>query len=788
MNRVVSELVKVDLHIHSVYSKKDKKEVENNTLDNIPILFQKLEEQQLNMIAITDHNVFNYNLYKTMCDNISDCKTLKKILPGVEFDVTIERNRFHVIAIFDDSDDVKLQLMEKIIENNKFDNYRNNAYMLATLRKILTEIDLNVILIAHQKSGIRVENQNENLAGIGEDAFDQIINYDYFDALEFRSGRIEGILKSYREENNLHNMRYITGTDCHDWTVYPSQNKRDKSDIRFTYIKSLPTFKGLVMAMTEPSRITTAYYDVRNPFLDTIEIDVDKRKFLIELSSGINVIIGDNSIGKSLMLEYLWDSSLSEIDKIRKSGYKNYCNRNKIKIKPIDSQIKIDAKYDRQGNIRSIFQQNKSLNNYDVFNGCFKNLKTESYGVLFDKYIDRVIKKIQNNQQVKIAMAKLNFEMSIPSEIEENNYNLRAINDILYKEKDYSTIIDEFQEIINKLEVLMEEKLLINDDRKFIEDMANKFKSMKRKYTELKFNEHVFGSVSSIINSVFKTFDDKIFKVAQDQENTKKEYTSQSSEFIQRIINFIVIKYKIDEEGILDDFEPIRIEKEDNMINNYHFITNVSMPLIESKDIEKILMFPFSRKDSLIFLEEISSDNFKDNCSETKVREYLSNGKDIFSAYKESVKKYISDEILKLEYAIIHDNDEGITGNSPGKNALIYLDILSESKTNKIYIVDQPGDDVSQNKISSELIDIFKRMSKNKQIIFITHKPELVVNLDVDNVIVLKHEKNGLNIYNGALEYEEKNINILKDVADTLDGGVEVIRKRWKRYDKNDNA
>ena len=224
------------------------------------------------------------------------------------------------------------------------------------------------------------------------------------------------------------------------------------------------------------------------------------------------------------------------------------------------------------------------------------------------------------------------------------------------------------------------------------------------------------------------------------------------------------------------------------MINNYHFITNVSMPLIESKDIEKILMFPFSRKDSLIFLEEINSDNFKDNCSETKVREYLSNGKDIFSAYKESVKKYISDEILKLEYAIIHDNDEGITGNSPGKNALIYLDILSESKTNKIYIVDQPGDDVSQNKISSELIDIFKRMSKNKQIIFITHKPELVVNLDVDNVIVLKHEKNGLNIYNGALEYEEKNINILKDVADTLDGGVEVIRKRWKRYDKNDNA
>ena len=95
------------------------------------------------------------------------------------------------------------------------------------------------MLIAHQKSGIRVENQNENLAGVGEKRFDYIVNCEYFDALEFRSGRIEGILKSYQNEKDLKNMRYITGTDCHDWTVYPKQKEADKSDIRYSYIKSL---------------------------------------------------------------------------------------------------------------------------------------------------------------------------------------------------------------------------------------------------------------------------------------------------------------------------------------------------------------------------------------------------------------------------------------------------------------------------------------------------------------------------------------------------------------------
>ena len=86
--------------------------------------------------------------------------------------------------------------------------------------------------------------------------------------------------------------------------------------------------------------------------------------------------------------------------------------------------------------------------------------------------------------------------------------------------------------------------------------------------------------------------------------------------------------------------------------------------------------------------------------------------------------------------------------------------------------------------LKNNVIEIFRRMSLNKQVLFVTHKPELVVNLDVDNVIILKeNEKTGkIEITSGALEYENGNINILKDIADILDGGEETIRKRWKRY------
>ena len=43
---------------------------------------------------------------------------------------------------------------------------------------------------------------------------------------------------------------------------------------------------------------------------------------------------------------------------------------------------------------------------------------------------------------------------------------------------------------------------------------------------------------------------------------------------------------------------------------------------------------------------------------------------------------------------------------------------------------------------------------------------------------------NQLCVQSGALEYADEDTDILKIVADTIDGGLESIRKRWKRYDK----
>ena len=148
---------------------------------------------------------------------------------------------------------------------------------------------------------------------------------------------------------------------------------------------------------------------------------------------------------------------------------------------------------------------------------------------------------------------------------------------------------------------------------------------------------------------------------------------------------------------------------------------------------------------------------------------------------------------FKLDFKCVQSINVGLEKDkfkelSQGFNSQIYFDLISyDEQSTGIYLVDQPEDNVSQKAIKDYLLDRFKTMSSNRQIILVTHNPQFIVNLDVDNVIYLGKDVNGLFVQSGALEYSNNEYDILKIVADNIDGGVESINRRWKRYEKNIN-
>ena len=261
MQKIANHGLKIDLHIHSAKSsKKDGKKVKNNTISSIPVLAQKLNEQGVNICSITDHDTFSYAMYKALKQEEVNNNSIQKVLPGVEFTVcftTEERESIvHVVAIFSDEEEDKVQRIESIIEQNP-PNY-NQSYQEEDFLALLRQIDINTILIAHQKNTLSSAKTKKNdVNSVGERKFLEFVYTDYFEALEFKNRRNEVINKNYLMENQLEGkVRFVTGTDCHDWSVYPAETPQDTiTDFPYTYAKCLPTFKGLVMAITDHNRL-----------------------------------------------------------------------------------------------------------------------------------------------------------------------------------------------------------------------------------------------------------------------------------------------------------------------------------------------------------------------------------------------------------------------------------------------------------------------------------------------------------------------------------------------------
>ena len=76
-------------------------------------------------------------------------------------------------------------------------------------------------------------------------------------------------------------------------------------------------------------------------------------------------------------------------------------------------------------------------------------------------------------------------------------------------------------------------------------------------------------------------------------------------------------------------------------------------------------------------------------------------------------------------------------------------------------------------------------MGENRQVIIVTHNPQFIVNLDVDNVIFIGKENDRIFIQSGALEYKNADYNILNIISNHIEGGLDTLRRRWKRYEKD---
>ncbi|MFA5532158.1 MAG: AAA family ATPase [Candidatus Shapirobacteria bacterium] len=134
---------------------------------------------------------------------------------------------------------------------------------------------------------------------------------------------------------------------------------------------------------------------------------------------------------------------------------------------------------------------------------------------------------------------------------------------------------------------------------------------------------------------------------------------------------------------------------------------------------------------------------------------------------------------------------------SPGQKGIILLMLyLKIDKADyRPIIIDQPEENLDNLSVYHDLIGYFREGKKYRQIIMVTHNPNLVVNTDAEQTIVANYDgtkPNRLKYVSGSLEDQAKKIpnieieeyedGIIEQVCKVLEGGESAFLGRKKKY------
>ena len=151
------------------------------------------------------------------------------------------------------------------------------------------------------------------------------------------------------------------------------------------------------------------------------------------------------------------------------------------------------------------------------------------------------------------------------------------------------------------------------------------------------------------------------------------------------------------------------------------------------------------------------------------------------SSAEELYNKIFSLEYLKPIYNLKWDDKE-LDQLSPGERGnllLIFYLILDQNDIP--LIIDQPEENLDNQTVFNTLVPCVKDAKKRRQIILVTHNPNLAVVCDADQVIhsrIFKNDNNEVVYTPGSIEYPDINQKII----DVLEGTKPAFDKRDSKY------
>lgn len=196
--------------------------------------------------------------------------------------------------------------------------------------------------------------------------------------------------------------------------------------------------------------------------------------------------------------------------------------------------------------------------------------------------------------------------------------------------------------------------------------------------------------------------------------------------------------------------------------------------------------------DSIDFNNENSVIEFLCKIIDNLERDHRDNGSEEKKIIREELKKDINvldfyGFLFSLEYLAptykLKFGDKELPQLSPGEKGalLLIFYLLIDNKDNIPLIIDQPEENLDNQSVYELLVPYIKEAKKRRQIIIVTHNPNLAVVCDAEQIIyakIDKSNKNKVTYESGAIENPEIN----KRIVEVLEGTLPAFNNRDAKY------
>ncbi len=852
-----SEWRKWDLHFHtpSSYDYGDK------SITNDKII-EVLSEKEISVVAITDHHIIDI-VRITNLQKLGKSKDIT-VLPGIEFLSDAKgKVPIHFIGVFSEKCNMEyiwgqIENRTNIAKIKGEGKKENEVYCdLEDTIKLVKELGGAVTIHAGEKTN-SIENITHSLPH-GEAQKTEIANLvDIYELgkVDDKKGYLDIVFPAIKKH-----IPMIICSDNHNVNKYIiKENCWIKADCTFEGLKQVifePTQRVRIQTLKPHEK---AGYQV----IDSVNISHnDFFSQRIYLNQNLNSIIGGRSTGKSVLLgaiakklncdkevkfgneEYtkFVEEVVSNIIVTWKDG--GIDDGRNIEYFPQSYMYRLaknkSNELDRliEGIVKQDLPSNALISEYQLFSSENNTSITNNINKLFQLNDDLIkhknlLREKGDEKGIKYEIEKLEKELQVSKQkIKISDAQLTEYSELKVRLDVLINTNENIDKQVLKIQSL-KSKFFVNNDIDFDlisldDDNTRTIKESFKKIQE-KFQTEWNNEIDQVLSLNNRRVEENKIAISEIEKNDV---------YIDGIEVFISNKqYKDSEEKLkiqkikLTDIQVIRKEMEDlkTQINSLKSSVKESHRSYFKKieDIKerlsissgKLQIEASARLNEKDFKELLSwSINQQSQQGQDIVNITINSNEDFFAVshdlfeklLKQSVtlkggnthiglcQKLLSTNFFEISYNIIYEDT--FRQMSEGKKAFVVLMLLLDfSNKDCPILIDQPEDDLDNRAIYKDLVKYLKNKKKERQIILVTHNPNIVVGADSELIIVAN--QNGTDTPNengskfqyasGSLENTknyERNVKITLEaqgikehVCEILEGGNEAFKKREMKY------